>query len=77
MNKDKQDAARLKLALNELVNSINELIDRSDGVSGLHLNGDVAPWPSLHGSGRFRAWLCALDDASELLEELNSQGDVS
>lgn len=77
MSKDKQDAARLKLALNELADSINELIDSSDGVSGLHLNGDVAPWSSLRGDGRFGEWLAALDDAEALLDELNSQGEQS
>lgn len=76
MNKDKQDASKLKFALKELSESINALIDESQGVYGLHLNGSNAPWSSLRGDGRFCEWLAALDDAEALLDELNSQGDV-
>ncbi len=75
MSKDKQDAARLKFALEELTDSINALIDESQGVYGLHLNGNNAPWSSLRGDGRFCAWLTALDDAEALIDELDSQGE--
>ena len=77
MNKDKQYAARLKSALEELTDSMNALIDESQGVYGLHLDGSNAPWSSLRGNGRFSEWLSALDDAEALIDELDSQGEQS
>jgi hypothetical protein len=38
-----EENARLKNA----IEAINELIDQSEGVSGLHLNGNLAPWDEL------------------------------
>ena len=38
------------------------LIDNSYGVSGLHLNGDVAPWGELMSGGRFEGWLMSIDE---------------
>lgn len=52
---------RLELRVQELTNVVNEmveLVDNSDGVSGLHLNGDIATWRELMDNG----WLGCLAD---------------
>ena len=40
-------------ALEGLAGDIQGLIEESDGVNGLHLNGDVATWGELEAGGRF------------------------
>lgn len=45
--------ARLLDALTGLLEDITGLVAESDGVVGLHLNGDIAPWDELLPSGRF------------------------
>lgn len=42
-----------RAALAGLVADIDGLVSESDGVAGLHLNGDVAPWGELLPGGRF------------------------
>lgn len=43
--------------------AVESLINESNGVGGLHLNGDFAPWSDLRTGGRFEEWLVAFDDA--------------
>ena len=45
--------ARLLEALTGLVDDIQGLMSESYGVTGLHLNGDVAGWFDLEAGGRF------------------------
>lgn len=45
------------------IHAVAELIESSHGVTGLHLNGDVAPWDELLTGGRFEAWLIDFDTA--------------
>ena len=52
---------RLKAGLN----AVQELINDSHGVVGLHLNGDVAPWDSLLEGGYYEDWLLAFSKAME------------
>jgi hypothetical protein len=47
--------------------SVNNLIDESDGVDGLHLNGDVAPWKDLQQGGKFEEWLIDFNNADQHL----------
>ena len=54
------DLARLAVAAGELAEAIEELIASSDGVYGLHLNGDPAPWGSLTEGGSIQEWLLPL-----------------
>lgn len=49
----RQAAPDLMAALQGLLADIEGLIDESEGVAGLHLNGDVADWGSLVEGGRF------------------------
>jgi hypothetical protein len=43
--------------------AVSGLIDESQGVAGLHLNGDVATWEELRQGGRFEEWLSDFDEA--------------
>lgn len=55
---------RLELKVQELqtiVDEFCELMDNSDGVAGLHLNGDIATWRELMNNG----WLCNTKDILE------------
>ena len=47
--------------------AVEELINESGGVFGLHLNGDPSPWEQLISGGRFEDWLCKFDDALEIV----------
>ena len=61
--KDERD--ELLAALKGLVDDIRGLMDESDGVAGLHLNGDLAPWSELDSGGMFErlTHLTNADDA--------------
>jgi hypothetical protein len=48
--------------LREAVRAVRDLIAQSEGVAGLHLNGDLAPWGELLEGGRFEAWLLPLSE---------------
>lgn len=66
-----RDELRAKLAAvtnkaGELASDVRGLVDESEGVAGLHLNGDVADWDSLLPGGRFER-LTALGDLEDLL----------
>lgn len=43
--------------------AVEELINESNGVFGLHLNNDLSPWEELRTGGRFEAWLIEFDEA--------------
>ena len=45
------------------LDAVAELIDESQGVTGLHRNGDIAPWAELRTGGRYEAWLADFDAA--------------
>ncbi len=68
------DLAAARKALEEKddgLRAVEDLIDNSDGVIGLHLNGDTAPWDELRTGGRFQEWLQLFDAA---LERINGEG---
>lgn len=45
------------------IEAVHTLIDYSEGVTGLHKNGDVAPWNEIRTGGRFEEWLYDFDCA--------------
>ena len=47
--------------------AVDDLINSSTFVGGLHLNGDPAPWDELRRGGRFEHWLYDFDDAIDLV----------
>lgn len=51
------------------VRAFTSLMHESEGVYGLHLNGDVAPWGDLEKGGRFEDWLLPLSDLPEAPNE--------
>ena len=63
---------RLLSVLQGLVGEVFDLISESDGVAGLHLNGDLAPWGELVAGGRFER-LAHLDIVEALIAEKNLQ----
>lgn len=54
---------RLREALTGALKDIDDLIEHSTGVAGLHLNGDVAPWSDLLVGGRYEGWTAAIAEA--------------
>lgn len=54
-------------AFRGLVKAVDALIGESQGVYGLHLNGDPAPWSELTQGGRFEEWLAPLETARAAL----------
>jgi hypothetical protein len=53
------EIARLRKGLK----AVEDLINDSSGVAGLHLNGDLASWDELRAGGRFEEWLKEFDEA--------------
>jgi len=67
-------AVALYAALAGLVEDLDELITHSDGVYGLHLNDDPAPWSDLLAGGRYEKWLEQLEIAKKVLLECGRRG---
>ena len=66
---------RLLVAATKLADDLHNLIGESEGVAGLHRNGDVADWESLMAGGRNEQWLMSLDALDAMLaKELLDQG---
>jgi hypothetical protein len=61
--------------LNLLLDDLDALVDNSEGVAGLHLNGDVASWESLREGGRFETWLMRMDQARAFLDSTMDKPD--
>lgn len=49
--------------------AVSNLINESQGVAGLHLNGDEAPWEELLKGGKYEEWLRDFSDAVEAAKE--------
>ncbi len=47
--------------------AVRDLIEESNGVDGLHLNGDIAEWSTLLRGGFYEDWLKDFDDACNIL----------
>lgn len=56
--------------LARVIEDVRQLIDSSDGVAGLHKNGEIATWGGLTEGGRLEDWLVSLDEAADCLENL-------
>ena len=55
--------------------AVEALISDSHGVSGLHLNGDVAPWDELRMDGAYSDWLADFDTAMDLIDGVPAEGE--
>lgn len=49
------------------IKAVQDLINESHGVYGLHLNGDLSPWDELLEGGKYEEWLLPLSKALEPL----------
>ena len=47
----------IRAALERLISDIQALSDSSQGIEGLHRNGDPAPWDELLEGGCYSSWL--------------------
>jgi len=56
----------LEAATNALSNW-DDLTTESEGVYGLHLNGDPAPWSDLIAGGRFEEWSAGIEQLRALV----------
>jgi hypothetical protein len=73
----KDDALEEKLAamtkqrdvLAQGIKAVDELIDNSQGIGGLHLNGEFATWKELRTGGWMEDWLFHFDGALRALEK--------
>jgi hypothetical protein len=61
--------------LNLLLDDLDALVDNSEGVAGLHPNGDVASWESLREGGRFETWLMRMGEARAFLDSTMDKPD--
>lgn len=62
---------RENAALRKGIVAVAELISESTSVAGLHLNGDVAPWPTLLEGGEFEGWLLDFSIARDIALDSN------
>jgi predicted Rdx family selenoprotein len=57
----RQIASELLEAAEAVLSDIDALIAESEGVYGLHGNGDLAPWDELTEGGPYEEWLISLE----------------
>ena len=70
-----QPAGRVHDLAARLVDELDSLVGESDGVSGLHRNGDVATWDELLPGGRFER-LSSLDELRVALAAQQQEGQA-
>ena len=54
---------------------LDALVNNSEGVSGLHMNGEIAPWESLLDGGSFGSWLSSLEVLRATIAALRAIGE--
>lgn len=55
--------------LKNATDAVVGLIEESQGVAGLHQNGEIAEWSTLLRGGAYEEWLLPLCDALDFLKE--------
>ena len=63
----------LEYAAKSALRAMDDLFGDSEGVYGLHLNDDPAPWNSLTEGGHFEEWLLPLERLREALSALEEE----
>jgi hypothetical protein len=58
--------------LNTVTSDLVGLVENSGGVFGLHLNGDLSPWPELLRGGQFEEWLADAFDVAKARDTARS-----
>lgn len=69
--------ADLAKAATAALRDIDDLVANSEGVSGLHLNGDVAPWSEIMDGGAYGAWLQSVERLREAIRALTPPADLA
>ena len=69
--------AALAAAVIAALHDIDDLVANSKGVSGLHLNGDMAPWSELMDGGAYGAWLQSVERLREAIRALTPPADLA
>lgn len=69
-------AALAKAAIAAL-RDIDDIVANSEGVSGLHLNGDMAPWSEIMDGGAYGAWLQSVERLREAIRALTPPADLA
>ena len=67
---DAPELVALVEAASAVLHDVDDLIANSEGVAGLHQNGDVADWESLLEGGQFGGWLQSLEAFRAALAKL-------
>lgn len=65
--------AELLEALEELKQCVCDLVADSDGVAGLHLNGDLAHWHELMPGGMYEEWLLPVEKARKAIAKAKGE----
>lgn len=66
-----RDYRSLCQQLAEGLRVVKDLINESEGVTGLHANGDVASWDEISPGGEFEGWLPDIDALLQEFEEID------
>jgi len=75
-DQDARQADLAKAAITAL-HDIDDLVANSEGVSGLHLNGDIAPWSEIMDGGAYGAWLQSVERLCEAIRALLPPADLA
>jgi len=75
-DQDARQADLAKAAITAL-HDIDDLVANSEGVSGLHLNGDIAPWSEIMDGGAYGAWLQSVERLREAIRALLPPADLA
>ena len=62
---DYDETVKIVTRLQKGLRAVRDLINSSQGVYGLHLNGDPSPWEELEEGGEFEEWLIDFNIAEE------------
>jgi len=73
---DARQADLAKAAITAL-HDLDDLVANSEGVSGLHLNGDMAPWSEIMDGGAYGAWLQSVERLREAIHALTPPADLA
>jgi hypothetical protein len=66
--------ADLLAAAKHALANFDDLVSDSNGVYGLHLNGDDAPWSDLLPGGRYEEWTRGIEDLRDAIDRTARAG---
>lgn len=60
---DKETLCEMVISYYKAISDVQDLINETGGVYGLHLDGSLCPWGDLLKGGRYEEWLLSLSEA--------------